>query len=809
MNAIDLHGLFSELDQRAMTPIISPIHTPSTSKIDLRRFTAEEMPSLPTVDQANEQKIHSFLMSLPPTETHKSPSISRTIATTTNEDFTTEPHDSKSSNDFPLSLIETDEHFKDFLKSLKSAMPSHAIDFIPEQTLYQLALKKWMLSLIEAQKKLSRPKPKRQSNCSILLPSAGSSTSTPKESNPTNSNKNSSKRLSNRIQTKWETPKTDITVLDNSDLQDARDKAHANKVKERLNRAAEKAERENNEFLTYFMPKYPKLYIFKGLQRELVCKICRKPTNLIKCETVTCQEHVHAECAQNQAPVKEQSKNTITHSTVHVTGEDCVEIPVLKTIQPVRNEPILCPHCTKYRSPVCFLCKIGTFEDSILLRCSEKPCGRYYHMGCLQLWPQAKVLSEYDATMICPAHYCHTCSSDDPRGKHYHTDYNKLTKCVQCLATYHMDSCCIPAGSELLTARQIICPRHRIEVRKPINSDWCFICAIGGKLVCCETCPMAFHAECLGITPPDKYTCEECETGRMPLYGELVWAKIPKCRWWPSIIVPPWLVPDRVKASKHQTHDICIRYFGANNFGWISRNFIFLYQDNDTEYENVRDKKDIPHVYQNALHKAQEFSKYFAEMRLQYSQPKYTLRPLPYIKIKTNKPIPPVRLNDVKPEQCKCDPNGTDPCGPNSGCINRVVLFECDPELCKAGKKCQNQMFSKQEYPKLQLKHMGNRGFGLISVEDIKRDSFIIEYVGELINFKENNRRLLQKHKSRDEHFYFLYVSRDLCIDAGPRGNDSRFMNHSCDPNCDTQFWTVNGNERVGLFAVKDIPAVS
>ena len=30
-------------------------------------------------------------------------------------------------------------------------------------------------------------------------------------------------------------------------------------------------------------------------------------------------------------------------------------------------------------------------------------------------------------------------------------------------------------------------------------------------------------------------------------------------------------------------------------------------------------------------------------------------------------------------------------------------------------------------------------------------------------------------------------------------------MNHSCDPNCITQKWTVNGDTRVGLFAIKDI----
>lgn len=32
-------------------------------------------------------------------------------------------------------------------------------------------------------------------------------------------------------------------------------------------------------------------------------------------------------------------------------------------------------------------------------------------------------------------------------------------------------------------------------------------------------------------------------------------------------------------------------------------------------------------------------------------------------------------------------------------------------------------------------------------------------------------------------------------------------MNHCCQPNCETQKWTVSGDTRVGLFALVDIPA--
>ena len=39
------------------------------------------------------------------------------------------------------------------------------------------------------------------------------------------------------------------------------------------------------------------------------------------------------------------------------------------------------------------------------------------------------------------------------------------------------------------------------------------------------------------------------------------------------------------------------------------------------------------------------------------------------------------------------------------------------------------------------------------------------------------------------------------------QGNPARFINHSCDPNCETQKWLVRGELAIGLFALTDIPA--
>ena len=93
-----------------------------------------------------------------------------------------------------------------------------------------------------------------------------------------------------------------------------------------------------------------------------------------------------------------------------------------------------------------------------------------------------------------------------------------------------------------------------------------------------------------------------------------------------------------------------------------------------------------------------------------------------------------------------------------------------------------------------------------MTLEDIQKGQFVIEYCGEVIDEKECDKRL-KKIASTQSNFYFLNFEKDLYIDAGPKGNLARFMNHSCEPNCVTQKWVVNNLTRVGLFALHDIPS--
>ncbi|CAG2123464.1 unnamed protein product, partial [Medioppia subpectinata] len=52
-----------------------------------------------------------------------------------------------------------------------------------------------------------------------------------------------------------------------------------------------------------------------------------------------------------------------------------------------------------------------------------------------------------------------------------------------------------------------------------------------------------------------------------------------------------------------------------------------------------------------------------------------------------------------------------------------------------------------------------------------------------------------------------MALKSDEIIDATVKGNITRFVNHSCDPNSETQKWTVNGELRIGFFTQRFVEA--
>ena len=65
--------------------------------------------------------------------------------------------------------------------------------------------------------------------------------------------------------------------------------------------------------------------------------------------------------------------------------------------------------------------------------------------------------------------------------------------------------------------------------------------------------------------------------------------------------------------------------------------------------------------------------------------------------------------------------------------------------------------------------------------------TFIMEYVGEVLDYRAFKCRTRRYARENHEHHYFMALSADEVIDAAKKGNVSRFINHCCDPNAETQ----------------------
>ena len=144
-------------------------------------------------------------------------------------------------------------------------------------------------------------------------------------------------------------------------------------------------------------------------------------------------------------------------------------------------------------------------------------------------------------------------------------------------------------------------------------------------------------------------------------------------------------------------------------------------------------------------------------------------------------------------------------CGENDHCINRESNIECTIDTCNVQySKCLNRRFTKKIMKKIFKKMTTNKGFGLFTLENIPKNSFIIEYEGELINITECTKRIHHKYKY-DKNFYIIKIGNNQYIDAKNTNCLAKFANHSCSPNCKISVWICNKTKKVALFALTDI----
>jgi SET domain-containing protein len=102
----------------------------------------------------------------------------------------------------------------------------------------------------------------------------------------------------------------------------------------------------------------------------------------------------------------------------------------------------------------------------------------------------------------------------------------------------------------------------------------------------------------------------------------------------------------------------------------------------------------------------------------------------------------------------------------------------------------------------LELRRSPIHGLGGFARRDIPKGTRIIEYTGEKISNAEADRRYDDEAMKRHHTFLFVLNSR-TCVDAAFEGNEARFLNHSCAPNCEA----VIERGHIWIDALTDIPA--
>src|SRR6266568_3467121 len=99
-----------------------------------------------------------------------------------------------------------------------------------------------------------------------------------------------------------------------------------------------------------------------------------------------------------------------------------------------------------------------------------------------------------------------------------------------------------------------------------------------------------------------------------------------------------------------------------------------------------------------------------------------------------------------------------------------------------------------------EIRESAIQGRGGFAVRRIRKGTRIIEYTGERVSNDEADRRY-DDDAMEHPHTFLFTVDAHTIIDAAAGGNDARFINHSCDPNCEA----VDDGGRIFIEALRNI----
>ncbi|XP_031215387.1 histone-lysine N-methyltransferase SUV39H2 isoform X3 [Mastomys coucha] len=199
--------------------------------------------------------------------------------------------------------------------------------------------------------------------------------------------------------------------------------------------------------------------------------------------------------------------------------------------------------------------------------------------------------------------------------------------------------------------------------------------------------------------------------------------------------------------------------------------------------------------------------------------------PLDFYYINEYRPAPGINLNSEATFGCSCTDCFFEKCCPaEAGVVlaynkNQQIkiqpgtpIYECNSR-CRCGPDCPNRIVQKgTQYSLCIFRTSNGCGWGVKTLVKIKRMSFVMEYVGEVITSEEAERRgQFYDNKGITYLFDLDYESDEFTVDAARYGNVSHFVNHSCDPNLQVFSVFIDNLDtrlpRIALFSTRTIKA--
>jgi hypothetical protein len=105
---------------------------------------------------------------------------------------------------------------------------------------------------------------------------------------------------------------------------------------------------------------------------------------------------------------------------------------------------------------------------------------------------------------------------------------------------------------------------------------------------------------------------------------------------------------------------------------------------------------------------------------------------------------------------------------------------------------------------KVKFGRSGVHAWGVFADETIEKESFIIEYIGELIRPCLADKREAE-YAAAGCADYLFRIEKEWVCDATRTGGLARYLNHSCSPNCYTKIYKEEGRSKIGIFSLQRV----